>query len=75
MPFKPMSKGDFERWVRREGYFVRRTSREWEIVNYLGERICSFTVNHGKGKKREVKACYVQGFARALQRLQEMQDE
>ena len=69
MLFKPMSEKDFERWVRQEGFFVKRTSGEWQVVDSEGKCIYCFAVKHGKGKKREVKACYVKSFEKVLNQL------
>jgi len=65
----PMAERDFTRLVKEAGMQIKKSNKEWKIVDNFDNYLMSFAVTHRKGRKREVKPIYVRKFRKIIQEL------
>ena len=65
----PMAERDFTRLVKEAGMQIKKSNKEWKIVDNFDNYLMSFAVTHRKGRKREVKPICVRKFRKIIQEL------
>ena len=70
----PVDENRFKKLLKAYGYSLRSLSKHHEIVNEDGEQLMTFAIDHGKGKKRQVKPYYVRKFIRLLKERGEIDE-
>lgn len=63
MPFKPMSRKAYEKWIDGFGWSYKKAGTDYDLLDENGKRVC--TINFLKGKA-EIAAFYVEKTRKAL---------
>jgi hypothetical protein len=46
MPFKPMKRRDFERWIQGFGWTLSKASIDWSLNDAEGRWVCTIKISH-----------------------------
>lgn len=56
MPYKPLTKKFFEKYITFVGWKLEKGAVDWNLFDAKGNFICSIIIAHGKKTKSEITA-------------------